>query len=136
MKKVLVILIILLLTLPISIADAADIEYKGRTHNVTWAASVYDDGTACTACTYYLYIKNKVTGVQTKVGETTQLTSTITLPLAGSYWAGVDARDGDVGAGVATAISWSNMPEVVSLGETWFLTWTKTLQGPKSFKHQ
>lgn len=120
------------LWLSVGLAQAADVEYKGKTHTVAWDASTYDDGSACTTCLYILYLKNKVTGAEVTVGETTQLTSTITIPTSGSYWAGVRASEGDN----QTAISWSNVPEVVAAGQTWFLTWTKTLQGPKGFKHQ
>lgn len=134
MKRLLIVLAIVFSTSSVctAVGDAADVEYKGRTHSVAWDASLYDDGTACVGCTYWLYIKNKVTGVETKIGETTQLTSTITIPLVGSYWAGVDAREGTE---TPTTISWSNMPEVVAAGQTWFLTWTKTLQAPKGYKH-
>ena len=90
----------------------------------------------CTDCRYLIYLKNKNTGLETKIGETPELALTIVIPVEGRYWVGGFAQrtvDGEV---VNSPTVWTDNPEVCQNGQTFFLDWVAAPLGPKGFKRQ
>lgn len=111
MKKALfTIVLVLVLAIPaLAAAQPAGVSVwvKGTHLGVAWdAVSTYEDGTPIIqgeVVTYFLYIKNTVTGAETKIGSTTALTHDIVIPSRGWWVLGVQAvLDPDV-----SPITWS-----------------------------
>jgi hypothetical protein len=117
-------------------SDAADTRYKGRTHTVAWDPALLETGAACTDCRYEIYLKNKVTGNETKIGETPEMQISIVIPLEGRYWAGGFEKRTIDGEDTVSPTVWSDTPEVCQNGQTFFLDWVAAPLGLKGLKKQ
>lgn len=117
-------------------SDAADARYKGRTHTVAWDPALLETEAVCTDCRYLIYLKNKNTGAETKIGETPELSLNIVIPLEGRYWVGGLAQRTVDGEPVSSPTVWTDNPEVCQNGQTFFLDWVAAPLGLRGFKRQ
>lgn len=117
-------------------ADAADARYKGRTHTVAWDPALLETEVSCMDCRYEIYLKNKITGIQTKIGETPETAISIVIPVEGRYWVGGLAKRTVDGEDVVSPTAWSDTPEACLGGQTFFLDWVAAPLGIKGLKKQ
>jgi len=141
MKKIVLSLLVILVLAWAAPAPAADVLFRGRSHNMAWNAAQLDDATPCTDCSYSLYIRNIRTGVEIRVGETTGLASVLIMPAEGRYRAGVQASriippevTGEEAVTETSSISWSDIPEVCAAGDTFWFRWFKAPLGPRGLQ--
>jgi hypothetical protein len=142
MKRIAIVIIMILALGAFAMpADAADVMYRGKTHDVAWDTAALEDGTPCADCRYYLFAKNMKTGAEVKVGDVAGLAATLILPAEGRWRPGVQAYrtvvpevPGEDPIVDTSAISWADDPLVCAGGQTFWFRWFQAPQGPKGFQ--
>lgn len=98
----------------------------GEDYTVAWdAAKMKIDGSNCTDCRYYLYLRHRETGLVYEEGDVAELSATLTPPDSDSYTPGVAAYLTSVVEGFeiidTSDITWADDPNVCVNGQTFLI---------------